>query len=165
MFLQDFIFVFNYMNEFLLTSSMLEQSYMFNIFPFFWVVFILLVSFVQRIDLAIIISRPYVGRAFRSLEWDVASILLVQGLDCLAGDMLKCVYMSTSTRLRFYLVKRLDGCTFILILRKAYWRYSPASRGFIRLWSLPFHRLVWIKSHKIRFSGNFHNIKYTENSY
>ena len=87
------------MNEFLLTSSMLEQSYMFNIFPFFWMVFILLSLSVQRIDLTIIISRPQAGRAFGSFERDIASILLVQRLDCLAGDMLKCIYMSTLTRL------------------------------------------------------------------
>ena len=78
---------------------MLEQSYLFNIFPFFWMVFILLALSVQRIDLTIIISRPQAGRAFGSFERDVASILLVQRLDCLAGDMLKCIYLSILARL------------------------------------------------------------------
>ena len=83
------------MNEFLLTSSILEQSYMFNIFPFFCMVFILPALFVQRIDLAFV----HVLDGLLAALSDVASILLVQGLDCLAGDMLQCVYMSTLTRL------------------------------------------------------------------
>ena len=48
---------------------------------------ILLALFVQRLNLANIIPRPEAGRSFSRLGYDVASILLVQRLDCLADDI------------------------------------------------------------------------------
>ena len=140
-------------------------------------VFLLLASFVNRFDSTCIIPRPCAGRSFTHLWARRCQLLLVQILDC--------GWSNSLTNFKYFLHARLSSSigqtnipqvlprplirrifprfiflSFILILRKAYRRYTSASKEFTRYGLLAF---LWISLNEKKKIGNSHNITYIGN--